>query len=304
MAHDADSLSAGKAEWQPIAVAVVHGVGRQDPTFADELIAELTYRFARFLPANVPDPQTQIIIEPVHWAPVLQHAEEQLWQRLKREGDLNFIKLRRFMVEFGADALAYQPLPHRRAVYDAIHGVMARSLRRLAERAGSHAPLCVIAHSLGSVIASNYIYDLQAEKMPDSVRAVHQPTPVELGETFAFFYTLGSPIALWSLRFSDFGMPINVPSPRLAHYYPALKGEWVNFYDPDDIIGYPLKPLNEKYRRVVKADIPVNVGSILASWNPLSHMGYWTDNDITVPIARALAEGWKQVNAARLTANT
>ena len=33
----------------------------------------------------------------------------------------------------------------------------------LAQEAGPDAPLCVIAHSLGTIIASNYIYDLQVD---------------------------------------------------------------------------------------------------------------------------------------------
>ncbi len=53
----------------------------------------------------------------------------------------------------------------------------------------------------------------------------------------------------------------------------------------DDILGYPLKPINPAYRRVVSRDITINVGGILSSWNPASHTKYWTDNDFTVPAA-------------------
>jgi len=30
----------------------------------------------------------------------------------------------------------------------------------------------------------------------------------------------------------------------------------------------------------VKADVAVNVGGLLTSWNPASHLGYWEDEDI------------------------
>jgi len=33
-------------------------------------------------------------------------------------------------------------------------------------------------------------------------------TPLERGETLTLLYTLGSPIAIWSLRYPDFGVPI------------------------------------------------------------------------------------------------
>ncbi len=299
-------MSQNEKKYTPMAVAIIHGVGKQDANFARGITKELTERFSGYLPDEVPAPHTQIVIEPIHWAPVMQKAEETMWKRLKSSGDLNFIKLRQFMVEFGADALAYQPLPRRQAIYEAVHGIVAEKLKNLAERAGGSAPLCVIAHSLGSVIASNYLYDVQkgAEFLPETVRRHNTNTPLEMGQTFAFFFTMGSPLALWALRFKDFGQPIDVPSPDLATHYPTLSGKWINFFDPDDVIGYPLRPLNAKYRQVVKADVPVNVGSILAGWTPMSHTGYWTDNDITIPIAKMLTDGWKTVNAANLTANT
>jgi hypothetical protein len=281
-----------------IAIAVVHGIGKQQPNFADNLIEKLTRAFVDKLPAKVPHPHTQIVIEPIHWAPVMQTEEVELWKRLKKGGDLDFIKLRQFMVEFGADALAYQPLPRERATYDAIHGVVARGFRNLAERAGENAPLCVIAHSLGTVIASNYLYDLHKgfAFLPDSVRKHHQKTTLEKGETLAFFYTLGSPIALWSLRYTDFGLPITVPSPKLATHHPNINSEWVNFYDPDDVMGFPLRPLNSAYRKMVKKDVAINAGSFLVSWSPLAHLEYWQDNDVIEPIATSLAKAWKKIN--------
>jgi hypothetical protein len=284
--------------YKHIAVAVIHGIGKQKSDFADQLIAKLTQQFIAHLPNNVANPETQLVIEPIHWAPVMQEKEDLLWQRLNKTGGLDFMKMRQFMVEFGADALAYQPLPHERDVYDAIHGVVAQKFHALAEKAGPTAPLCVIAHSLGTVIASNYLYDLQKgmDFLPAPVRAHHSETPLEMGETLALFYTLGSPIALWSLRYNDFGTPINVPAAKLGQYYPNLEGEWINFYDADDVIGYPLRPLNEAYRKMVKKDMPVNVGSFLVSWTPLSHLEYWTDDNIIAPVAESLARAWKQIN--------
>lgn len=151
---------------------------------------------------------------------------------------------------------------------------------------------------LGTVIASNYLYDLQKgyDFLPEPVREYHQKTPLEMGETLAFFYTLGSPIALWSLRYTDFGRPIEVPAPDLTRHYPAINGEWINFYDADDVIGFPLRSLNAAYRKVVKKDVPVNTGSFLISWTPLSHLEYWTDDGVLDPIARSLARAWKKIN--------
>jgi hypothetical protein len=287
-----------------VAVAIVHGIGIQGPDFAARFQEKLTRQFARELGWEVQDPAAEIFIKPVYWAPALQDLEDELWRRLKQSGDLGSagdqpkLRLRKFLVDFAADAFAYQPIPKDRTVYDNIHAIFAEALRSLAAKAGGKAPLCVIAHSLGSVIASNYFYDLQkgVDMVSEPVRGQMGDTPLERGETFSHFYTLGSPISLWSLRYTDFGVPIMVPSPKLSEHHPRLEGEWVNFYDRDDVCGFPLKGLNHQYRERVKADVAVNVGGLLTSWNPASHLGYWEDDDVVKPIAKALARARRSVN--------
>jgi len=279
-----------------IAVAVVHGIGRPDPGFADGLVKSVRRRFAKDTGASA----NFLVVRPVFWAPVIQKEEDELWRRLQTGGSMDFVKLRRLMVDFAADAIAYQPAPRERDLYEAVHQVFAKTLRALAEEAGPRAPLCVIAHSLGTVIASNYIYDLQADPrkkvIAKSVRAEMGKTPLEKGETLALLYTLGSPLALWSLRYRDFGKPVQVPSLKLNRHYPGLAGEWVNYYDRDDVIGYPLKSINDAYDKAVAADRAVNAGGILSGWSPASHTEYWTDDDIAQPIGQALGRLWKSIS--------
>ena len=287
---------------QKIAVAIIHGIGSQTPDFADETITELTERFARIIRTQSQDPAAEVVMKPVYWALELQDNENELWSRLRKGGELDVLSLRRFMVNFAADAIAYQPAPKERDAYDRIHARVAAVLNELAAAAGPTAPLCVLAHSLGTVIASNYFYDLakQARKklLGRKVLKEMDDTPLERGETLTCLYTFGSPIALWSLRYADFGSPIAVPSPKLTTHHPALApaAEWINFYDEDDVIGYPLRTLNDAYKAAVKADVQVNAGGLLSSWNPLSHNGYWTDNDVTAPIAAGLAKVWQRAN--------
>ncbi|MBC7813739.1 MAG: hypothetical protein H7175_21460 [Burkholderiales bacterium] len=279
---------------QKIAVAVVHGIGKQADSFSTEITAEITKRCKL-------DCGDDIVIRPVHWSPVMQRAEDELWEQMSSGGRMDFTGLRRFLIDFVADAIAYQPTPHDREAYDDIHKVFAQTLRDLAEVAGPNAPLCIISHSLGTIISSNYIYDLQVDPqrriIAYDVRQSMGDTPLERGETLTLLYTLGSPIAMWSLRYHHFGRPLQMPPPHLADHYPHLYSEWVNFYDPDDAIGFPIKTLNDNYGRVVAEDRQVDIGNRLESWNPLSHLGYWTDSDVTDPIAKALIRTWKSVNA-------
>lgn len=284
---------------QKVAVAILHGMGNQKEDFADEMIRLLKKRFAKQLKNKHPNPADQLACQPIYWAKVFDQEEEELWQNMKAGDKMRYLRLRRFVIDYLADAVAYQPTIERRHNYDKVHRVVANKFRRLSRETGETAPLCIIAHSLGSVVANNYFYDLQYKtgNIRAAVRAEMSDTPMEKGETLALFYSLGSSLALWSLRFQDYGDTIQVPAPNLTSYYPNVTGGWWNMYDQDDVLGYPLKPLNENYEQAIKEDIKVNVGGWLTSWNPLSHSQYMTDKDVVKPIADQLARLWLQVNA-------
>ncbi|MBE2266835.1 MAG: chemotaxis protein [Anaerolinea sp.] len=279
---------------QKLAVAVIHGMGNQTEDFADAMITQIN---ELCMPVTAHD----VVIRPVHWTRVLQQEERTLWQRMQASGaDLKLPLARRFLIDFLADIIAYQVTPHDSMVYDAVHTVLAETLRSLAEEAGERAPLCIIAHSLGSVIVSNYLYDLQHPHLiPARAQAVMQPTPLEQGDTLALLYMMGSPLALWSLRYRDFGTPIAFPPPAVHDYYPAVVPQWVNFYDPDDVAAFPLQALNTAYASVVTQDTRVQVGGVIEGKTPLAHLAYWTDEDVIRPIAEGLIGVWRAVNQAQ-----
>ncbi len=141
---------------QKVAVALVHGIGEQTEAITGAMEAELM----KYIKAVHGDADG-FVIKPVFWAPVLQPIANTLYQRLKGDAVMRYDFLRRIIIDYVGDALAYQPTPGNRAIYDEIHAVFARTLRQLAEEAGATAPLVVIAHSLGTVLSSNYLYDLQ-----------------------------------------------------------------------------------------------------------------------------------------------
>lgn len=330
-----------------VAVLFIHGIEIEDPSFAVKPTQLLHAHFSEQFPRLGPAPDEALVCEPVHWAPELQPSEEKLFQQHfggdaggffeslqdgvksmnrgeqtsmmrfapllmrrtdSRLGRLNYPGLRWLMMHFVGDAIAYQPTPGARGVYDGIHVRVAEALVRLRRRAGPTAPLCVVAHSLGTVIASNFFYDLQKERttgrhtLNERVRAVLGDSPLERGETLTHLYTLGSPLALWTLRYPNqtFDAPVAVAAPELARHHPGLEGEWVNFYDDDDIIAWPLRPLSDTYRRMVR-DERVSLKGPLLSWTPMAHPFYWADDAVMEPIGRALARTWKQLNATPRT---
>ncbi|MBO9129116.1 chemotaxis protein [Bacillus sp. 165] len=277
---------------KPIAIAIIHGIGH-DRNFIDkkktrELIEKY---FKQKIKPYTDDPSSQIFTEFVNWENVFQPREDKLFEKAVLQKGLDYSKLRQLVISYMADAIAYQPVEGGRDNYRRVHQAFGETLKNLSQWAGPDVPLCVISHSLGSVIASNYFYDLQAK------RETGKDTALEKGETLSLFYTLGTTLPLWSLRYENgLNNPIVVPAPEMKVKHPNLKGEWVNFYDKDDILGYPLKIISDEYEQAVHEDIEVNVGNILTSWNPASHTQYLGDTDVAERIAAGLFQVWCHMN--------
>jgi hypothetical protein len=283
---------------QKIAIALIHGIGKANPVFADKT----KDKFGGGMPLKLREKITEmlgrdvdsiLVFEPVYWAPIIQNRQNELFSRLDIK-HLDFPVVRDFVFHSLADSISYQKSETEINFYQAIHSEFTRTIKRLAEYAGEKSPLCIIAHSLGSVIASNYLWDLQNDCKRKQMNV--GCSPLEQGETLTLFYTFGSQIAFWSLPHKNFGEPIKVPSPKLSKHYPDLKGEWINFYDKDDVLGYPIQNINEDYAKQVK-DVEVNAGNALENWHPGSHNGYWEDDEVVLPIAKSLANLYRQINS-------
>ena len=90
--------------------------------------------------------------------------------------------------------------------------------------------------------------------------------------------------------------PIEVPARQVTERYPDLETEWVNIYDKDDIVAFPLSGLSDDYKNLVE-DRAVRVRTFPFSATPLTHSFYWADRGVMDPIGQMLAAGWEHINA-------
>lgn len=143
-----------------------------------------------------------------------------------------------------------------------------------------------MGHSLGTHIISNYVWDRQH----DYELAEYGNTPLEKMKTLVGIITFGSIIPLFTLGLEKVES-ITFPHEKCDETI-RKAAKWLNFYDNDDVLGYPLKNLgdNGNYNEAVTEDIEINAGSIFTSWNPFSHAKYWTDNDFTKRVAGFLCD--------------
>lgn len=270
-----------------LGVLMVHGMGNVGPDFADDMIDELRNRLR-----NLCQDPSEIRFKTVYWGSVLDGRENELYRRLAQDNDLDWGKIRRDIVISGfGDAIAYAgPSTSPSHVYPVIHEIIAKNLLELGREFedSDHTPLVVMAHSLGCAIMSNYIWDAQNDQHGKYTQSAI--TPFARAETLSGFITFGCNLPLFTLALPQQKVePIKFPGPRARQCFANPDAadsvmEWANFFDPDDILGYPLKAINGAYEDTVSKDIAINTGTILGA-----HNDYWTDNDFTKPAARLLA---------------
>lgn len=193
---------------------------------------------------------------------------------------------RTFMTFFLGDVVAY--------VSETDNSVRRSIWAAMRPRLRSSGPYSIVAHSLGSVIAFDFAFSLYEKgqlfwpvtdpeaDIPDLQRRMHG------------LFTMGSPIGLFMLRKGDLwqaGRPslggaamfgeIKNPLPRAAQI-------WLNFWDRQDVIAYPLERLFARNSAYNQAR-PLEDREVTTGWDPVSaHVGYWRDEGVARAIAQAL----------------
>ncbi len=274
-----------------MAVIAIHGMGSQaskgqqppptEPTFSKDL----KKRVAKRVGADMDKVEWQEVV----WAPILQKRQMEYLSKIKRS--LGYDRLREFVVCNLSDAASYRTTPDDSdRTYSAIHKKIETVVKGVKDEVGPNAPVLILAHSLGGHIMSNYIYDMQSH-LRNGGAPKHQ-TSLENMQTVAGIVTFGCNIPIFLFAYPEEKIqPIKAPNRDLT---PNLQFRtwWHNFYDKHDVLGFPLGKSAPSYEKLKKdkelKDIAINAGKIFASWNPLSHNGYWKDRDLYEPVANRI----------------
>jgi len=275
-----------------LAVFIVHGIGAQKKGFSHDMQENLQSNFKKALQyMGQGDREGQddaLIFREGHWADITQDGEDILKSRMFNDPDTNvdWRKARGFFVDYLGDAISYfkGKASDIYSQYTAIQSRIDDLVQNLSKDTNPDQStfLTVVSHSLGTVVLSDYLYDKR-----DLLEPNYQLI-------FSNFFTLGSPIALYANRF------YNHQSKNFSNFKPQKvkdpNGVWVNMFDEDDIVGYPIRPVNTYCKKVVTADLNVSVGSFVSGGTPASHTGYWEDKKVGKIIAEKLAIDWLRVN--------
>jgi hypothetical protein len=267
-----------------LGVLIIHGVGWQAKGFADAMIKKFGERLSKY-----GADKTEIKYAKIYWHPILSGREDKLLTDFFPEGKtphrFSCIRWLRKKVSYCiGDVTGYQYVPNQKdEAHDNIHKVVYDSIVELSKKLDNEdKPVIVIAHSMGSVIISDYIWDRQNWD-PEKKEGRQDPygeTPFERMETLAGFITCGSPIPLYAIA-CDPIVRIKFPPDNLADKL-KKNAKWKNFFYFGDVLGWPLRNLGPSYKDT--QDIKVNGG-----FPVFCHTKYWKDDNFIEPVAEYVA---------------
>lgn len=270
-----------------VACVFIHGMGRQKKGYSFVAEHGIKAYFARRYPRLLDN----LLFAEVLWSHVLEEKQQKLFERLNEHARLDYQTLRHFFIHYLGDVVAYSAqVEIKKEIFNQISSVLRELIQ--AYNTNKPFPLLIVAHSLGSVITIDYLANQFKLSTCNQFVA---------GRSLAGLVTMGSPLALWSLAYPNYKMPAIFPGPCLEEPLKS-KARWINFYDQDDVLAFPLRGINAHFSRLVSQDVPLSIGSGLSAWNPLVHTNYWQDTKVHRAIARVLIEMQLQVPAQKLSA--
>ena len=277
-----------------VALITVHGMGETPEDYADALMG----RLRGLLGAT----SGKVVMRSAYYQKILQDNETEVWRRMQGRAPLRYADLRKFVLYGFGDAAG---LENRKeipgSVYEEAQGEIAKALLSAhAVRPGM--PVVFVAQSLGCQVLSSYIYDAQKAMAGRPVGAgiwrnidawaeTHFTRPLTASEKT--FLSAGTCAGLVT---TGCNIPIFVAAHKEMHIIPIAPPtqlfKWINFYDPDDVLGWPLQPLSSGYRALVE-DRAINASGgvaslLLRSWDPFAHNSYWEDTAVAEAIAAML----------------
>jgi len=168
-------------------------------------------------------------------------------------------------------------------------------------KAPARVSLTLIGHSAGSVIAHDLLFHLFRQEKDKEVPAVNRlRARVEAKELrVRRFYTFGSPITALMFRSNSLvekvmtGSQLNPENLglRSSDKLKLSVPRWVNFWDIDDILSFPVEPF---YRKNASDEVVVEDHYIdddfdfARDWFPKVHNSYWRSPKVAQYIAETL----------------
>jgi len=257
-----------------LVILAAPGMGAVDEQFAHPLFNALA--------SALGDDWSRIHTDTILCQGHLQSNIDRLFEAMQKR-DMDYLRARKFML-YGLSEAAAQlgDIQQRGGNYEKTQQAVYQTFERAAKAVGDNTPVILLSHSIGCTILSNYLWDAQRPTINHGIwrdggpKGVHKGSARDLflrGKSLTHWYTLGACSPLWHGAMGRDQIQAVTADTRGYNF------RWKNFYHPDDLFGWPLKPLSPSYNQAVYRDYetrPLSDWSA-ASWGPqlVSHDGYW-----------------------------
>ncbi|ACV25522.1 hypothetical protein [Kangiella koreensis] len=269
-----------------IALITIHGMGDTERDYYTGFYDQIKKTLGE-------DLWEKVIFKPLYYQDILQAQQETILGRMRDQVD--WMRMRRFLLYGFSDAASLEYKKRvKNSPYYLTQKMILESMDEIFDEVGNkQIPVIVVAQSLGCQVLSSYIWDAQRIAASVGIWSMARNDDVKEGsprdqfrrmKSLQSFYTLGANIPIFVAGHKK----IDAIKPTNPDF------NWINFYDKDDVLGWPLQPLSPSYEQLVE-DIQINVGrgffsKLFKSWNPLSHGQYWEDKKVIRDIANKVTE--------------
>ncbi|WP_444918301.1 hypothetical protein [Microbulbifer sp. JMSA003] len=278
-----------------IVILAAAGMGAVDNTFAKPLFlaleTELGEEWSRLYCAELPGLE--------HFQSNIERTFESMQKR-----ELDFLRARKYLL-LGMSQTAAQSgnVDRRDSNYEKTQREIYAALAKAADQVDERAPVILISHSVGCINLSNYLWDAQRPNVSCGVWREGGPAGVHKGsarerflrlKTLSHWYTLGPTMPLWCA---------DRPREQIQAVTSNTRGynfRWKNFYHPNDLFGWPLKPLSPSYNQAVCRDYETcslsDHGALSSVAFPSPPEDYWRNPKVVEQLIEDVRSLLKTVN--------
>lgn len=201
--------------------------------------------------------------------------QKDIYNRLNKVNELGGILSLRKMVLFSfGDGVTFErnPTDHD-SPYQRIHRYLSVKIEEANDimQQYDNSRLVIVAASMGVHVLSTYIWD--ADNNKGIFKETHATSKNNL-KNHSFLLTIGCNIPLFISELNQDDI--------IAFDKRNDEFNWENYYDRDDVLGWPLKQLSNSYNNTV-TDYDINIGLYAGT-----HMKYWKHKKVIKPFTRKL----------------
>ena len=279
----------GDGRQRTLSIVVIHGIGDQPRAYYEPLAEQVKAEFAALSGMSIDAVEQTLRFRPVDWSGIGRQEQEDLLKRYypapgRKQTITDLYPLRQMLVTGFDDALLYLSPHWNKTIKNQLRQAILEEGQWLRGQY-PEGPLfiSIVAHSLGSVIAYDVCYDFFCEitHFSQGIQLSQQdalpPEILSLGLELSNLFTMGSPLAIWSLTHN--------PAQTWYRDRPVAVrqgGVWDNFYSGWDPLSMPLSPI---YPALARDGI---LGDFRVWSGANAHSGYWTCRPVGQRIAGRL----------------